>query len=59
MPGTADAVATSSAELVGQGHSLEREGDLGSPSGGPAQGMDRPAGLQASGCTLSPTAAWV
>lgn len=51
-PGTAGNVATSSAEPVrGSRTSLEREGDLGSPSGGrPPQrrSADRPAWLQAS-----------
>lgn len=56
-----------SAGLVGHGHLLEHEGDLGSPSGGrppvSVPWADRPAWLQASGRTPGrtpgPTAGWV
>lgn len=61
-PRTAGDFAASSAEPVGQGHSLEREGDLGSPSGGhPVEGGPR-TGLRGSRLPVHPhslTARWV
>lgn len=56
-PGTAGDFATSSLEPVGQGHSLERERDLGSPCGGrplERRFSDGPVWLKASPRTPQP-----